>query len=79
MGNIMVFSGKTVPFLRLWYDVIEGSPHPKLNGYQRFIPGGACGAKGLGTHSIVKSYKFFAQKKSEGVPSTGDPLQLLGP
>ena len=28
MGNIILFSGKTVPFLRLWYDVIEGSPHP---------------------------------------------------
>ena len=41
-------SGKTVPFLTLWYDVIEGSPHPKPNGYQRNIQGGACGAKGLG-------------------------------
>jgi hypothetical protein len=39
---------KRVPFLTLWYDVIEGSPHPKPNGYQRPIPGGACGAKGLG-------------------------------
>ena len=46
---IPVFSGKTVPFLTLWYDVIEGSPHPKPEGYQRPIPGGACGAKGLGT------------------------------
>ena len=41
-------SGQTVPFLALWDDVIEGSPRPKLNGYQRPIPGGACGAKGLG-------------------------------
>ena len=49
MGNITVFSGKTVPFLTLWYDVIEGSPNPKPNGYQRAIPVGACGAKGLGT------------------------------
>ena len=56
MGNITVFSGKTVPFLALWYDIIEGSPHPKPNGYQRFIPGGACGAKGLGK---------FAQRAEE--------------
>ena len=48
MGNITVFPVKTVPFLALWDDVIEGSPRPKLNGYQRPIPGGACGAKGLG-------------------------------
>ena len=48
MGNITVFSGQIVPFLALWYDVIEGSPHAKLNGYERPIPGGACGAKGLG-------------------------------
>ena len=51
MGNTTVFSGKTVPFLTLWHDVIEGSPHPKLNGHQRSMPGGACGAKGLGTFS----------------------------
>ena len=31
-----------------WDDVIKGSPHPKLNGYQQPIPGGACGAKRLG-------------------------------
>ena len=37
--------------MTLWYVVIEGSPHPKLNGYQRPIPGGACGAKGLSTFS----------------------------
>ena len=49
MGNIILFSGKIVPFLALWDDVIEGSPHPKLNGYERPIPGGACGAEGLGT------------------------------
>ena len=30
-------------------DVIEGSPHPKLNGHQQGTPGGACSAKGLGT------------------------------
>ena len=48
MGNMTVFSGQTAPFLALWDDVIEGSPRPKLNGYQRPIPGGACGAKGLG-------------------------------
>jgi len=42
-------SGKTVPLLTLWYDVMEGPPHPKLNGHQRVTPGGACGAKGLGT------------------------------
>ena len=41
--------GKTVPFLTLRDDVIEGSPHPKLNGYQQGTPGGACSAKGLGT------------------------------
>ena len=35
-------------YLALWDDVMEGSPHPKLNGYQRAMPGGACGAKGLG-------------------------------
>ena len=33
--------GKTVPFLTLRDDVIEGSPHPKLNGYQQGTPGGA--------------------------------------
>ena len=49
MGNMTVFSGQTAPFLALWDDVIEGSPRPKLNGYQWPIPGGACGAKGLGT------------------------------
>ena len=43
------FPVKTVPFLKLWYESIEGSPHPELNGYQRTIPVGACGAKGLGT------------------------------
>ena len=48
MGNVTVFSGKTVLFLTLWYDVTEGSPHPKPNGYQRPTPGGACSAKGLG-------------------------------
>jgi len=37
-----------VLFLALWNDVIEGSPNPKPNGYQRAIPWGACGAKGLG-------------------------------
>ena len=37
-----------VPFLALCDDVIEELPHPKLNGYQRPIPGGAFGAKGLG-------------------------------
>ena len=47
---ISVFFGQIVPFLVLWDDVIEGSPHPKLNGYQRPIPGGACGAKGLGKY-----------------------------
>ena len=49
MGNITVFSGQIVPFLALWYDVIDGSPHPKLNGYERPIPAGACDAKGSGT------------------------------
>ena len=48
MGNITVFSGQIVPFLALWDDVREGLPHPKLHGYQRPIPGGARGAKGLG-------------------------------
>ena len=41
--------GKIVPFLTLRDDVIEESPHPKLNSYQQGTPGGACGAKGLGT------------------------------
>ena len=40
-------SGKRVPFLTLWYDVIEGPPHTKPNGYQRANQGGACGTKGL--------------------------------
>ena len=35
-------------FLTLRDDVIEGSPHPKLNGYQQGTLGGACSAKGLG-------------------------------
>ena len=43
--------GKTVPFLTLRDDVIEGSPHPNLNGYQQCTPGGACSAKGtFATH-----------------------------
>ena len=41
--------GKTETFLTLRDDVIEGSPHPELNGYQQGTPGGACSAKGLGT------------------------------
>ena len=41
--------GKTETFLTLRDDIIEGSPHPKLNGYQQGTPGGACSAKGLGT------------------------------
>ena len=43
------FSCKSVnclTFPPLWYDVIEGPPHPKPNGYQRANPGGACGTKG---------------------------------
>ena len=59
MGNITVFSGQTVPFLALWDDVIEGSPRPKLNGYQRPIPGGACGAKGLGGFRQTPASKAF--------------------
>ena len=56
MGNMTVFSGQTAPFLALWDDVIEGSPHPKLNGYQRAIPGGACGAKGLGARADMTRF-----------------------
>ena len=62
--------GKTVPFLTLRDDVIEGSPHPKPNGYQRPIPGGACGAKGLGA---------FAQTPASGrLPDTPFPASQKG-
>ena len=37
-------TSKTLP----WDDVIEGSPHPKPNGYQRANPWCACGTKLLG-------------------------------
>ena len=60
MGNITVFTGQTVPYLALWDDVIEGSPHPKLNGYPRAIPGGACGAKGLGARADMTRFKRTA-------------------
>ena len=36
-------------------DVIEGPPHPKLNGYQQGTLGDACSAKGLGMYKRPKS------------------------
>ena len=56
-GQYNGISGQTVPFLALWDDVIEGSPRPKLNGYQRPIPGGACGAKGLGARADMTRFQ----------------------
>ena len=48
-GQYNSIFGKTEPFLTPRDDVIEGSPHPKLNGCQQGAPGGDWGAKGLGT------------------------------
>ena len=56
---------KTVPF-GLCYDVIEGSSHPKLNGYQRPLPGCACGINGLG---------MFAQRGWGVQPRVGRGLK----
>ena len=58
--------GGIVPFLTLCDDVIEGSPHPKPNGYQRPILWYACGAKGLG--AFVRT--------PERWPSQTTPVQI---
>ena len=48
--------GKTISFLTLWDDATEGPLDPKLNGYQRPIPGCACGTKVL---------RVFAQRVND--------------
>ena len=58
--------GGIVPFLTLFDDVIEGSPHPNPHGYQRPIIWCACGAKDLG--AFVQTPEWW--------PSQTTPVQI---
>ena len=78
MGNMTVFSGQTVPFLALWDDVIEGSPRPKLNGYQRPIPGGACGAKGLGGFRQTPASEAFFWQPTRNLQGNPKRVKVAG-
>ena len=61
----MGISGKTVPRLTLWDDVIEGVAEPQTQRLSTAHLRGACGAKGLG--------KFVGTPVSEAIPKMATP------
>ena len=69
--------------MTLWCDVTGGSPHPKPNGCQRPIPGGACGAKGLGmfaqtpANGLLGCLHFYLMKMDSWTTTQTSPGRII--